>query len=1098
MTTGVPIYLVSACVSGEEFVAAFRRYADRNGLFVPIAKPIPAGRRGRFAVTLTTGGVMLEGDAEIVSSGTSPSVLHGRTGMTLRFLDPDIKTKTVLGELEAARLARQPGPPSVPPRPADVPAQPRPVPPAPSGRIDANTALAECVAIGDVDALEAAVAAPLKAGPRFVVPTIPPVAAAQRPRTPSSPPAYDRLASASGGVPIVRPTSASGPVPLVRPASASGPVPVVRQPSASSGVPVVRQATPSGGHPSLDRPRSPSQSGPHAAARATSPSTPPPLGPPPTLTQRNDSGGMRPLSREASSKTAQLPIVLMPPAGAALPVAQPTPPQPPDSVVVPQIDDELVPGSPARDTEMMMAVMPPDGERHGAMSQAAIPEPESTGAASGGTSRSNSARLPLPRRTSNTSPPLPRNPTPAAAMPVVARPRTPTAPVAGAPVGGAPVGVNPPASISGAPVGVAPVGVAPVVMNRAGSMATAPVVAPPTSLPTPMPTPTSIDAVPQPPTVAAVHPRLPEVEVGEPTDITEFSTLSEPPIVDAERSEIPTLTGPPVVTAPTSSEPDGGPQPAVPHLAPSGTLGVVPTGTEPGVGVQPVIAAPSIVDTGRADRQSRKTVIGLAVVPEGILVLPAALPRPMDSDDDEARRDTAAMATPEPTAGIVGPSSVDPRAKTVPPDGVLEPEIQEPTGDWTMTPGADAPTILPRKKSPTDEPATVPPTSPTDDDKKLPTGDWTIARVDDAPDGWSEPSKVDRPVYNKARIGPLLATVSGEKPLEVTSTAKSFEIEEATKSGIKVEIDATLTAPLPDVLNPPPARARMQALSAPAMPHGASISGPIASSYVTPLPRVPHLGDRITDGGAGFFRDSGDIAMPMGESTAMLDRDRRKRTIIVIASCAFAIIAGIVAVLTLGNKPDKVAADGSAAKLVQPAKADLVVAVPARDAGAISTTVVDAAAVAPAVVDAAAVTSTDCIVELTSVPTGAEVVHDKTVVGTTPAKLTLPCGVAAKLALRKARFVAAQRVVTPTATPTRLRVALVKTMFSVKISSIPTGATITSNGKSLGVTPAAVKLPAFESSTILITKDGFTPESQTITPKQNNQAVHTALKKKRR
>ncbi|MDQ3301712.1 MAG: hypothetical protein M3619_34455, partial [Myxococcota bacterium] len=115
MTTGVPIYLVSACVSGEEFVAAFRRYADRNGLFVPIAQPIPAGLRGRFAVTLTTGGVMLEGDAEIVSSGTSPSVLHGRTGMTLRFLDPDIKTKTVLGELEAARLARQPGPPSVPP-----------------------------------------------------------------------------------------------------------------------------------------------------------------------------------------------------------------------------------------------------------------------------------------------------------------------------------------------------------------------------------------------------------------------------------------------------------------------------------------------------------------------------------------------------------------------------------------------------------------------------------------------------------------------------------------------------------------------------------------------------------------------------------------------------------------------------------------------------------------------------------------------------------------------------------------------------------------------------------------------------------------------
>ncbi|MBA3391260.1 MAG: PEGA domain-containing protein [Deltaproteobacteria bacterium] len=1065
MTTGVPIYLVSACVSGEEFVAAFRRYADRNGLFVPIAQPIPAGLRGRFAVTLTTGGVMLEGDAEIVSSGTSPSVLHGRTGMTLRFLDPDIKTKTVLGELEAARLARQPGPPSVPPRPADVPPQPRPVPPAPSGRIDANTALAECVAIGDVEALEAAVAAPLKAGPRFVVPTIPPAAVPQRPRTPSSPPLFDRPASASGGVPIIRP------------ASASGSVPVVRQPSASA----------SGGHASPDRPRSPSQSGPYAAARATTGSTPPPLGPPPTLTQRKDSGGMRPLSREGSSKTAQLPVVVMPPASAAIPVAQSAPVAQPPSVPVPQIDDELVPGSQARDTEMMMmAVVPPDGEGD---VQAAIPEPVSPSTASGSTSRSNSARLPLPRRTSNTSPPLPRNPTPSAALPVVVRLRTPSGP--------APIATRHPAQT---PLGVA---IAPP-----PPAAPAPAMAP---APTPLPTPTSIDAVPQPPTVAAERPRLPEVEVGEPTDITEFSTLSEPHVADADPGEVFTLTGPPVVIAPIGTEPGVGPQPAV--VIPGATQpAAVPSGTQPGVGAQPaIVAAPSLVDSGRVDRQPRKTVIGVAVVPDGVMVLPAASPRPMSSADDEGRRDTAAMATPEPTGGIVGPASVDSRAKTVPPEGVLGPEIQEPTGDWTMTPGADAPTILPRKKSPTDEPALAAPApapvGADGDDKKLPTGDWTIARVVDAPDGWSEPSKVDKPAYSR-RVGSMLATVSGEKPLEVTSTARSFEIEEATKSGINVEIDATLTAPLPDVLNPPPIPhgSRMQAMSAPAMPHGASLSQPIASSYVTPLPPAAHLGDRITGAGAGMFSNLGDGSMPQGESTAMLDRDRRKRTIIVIASCAFAIIAGIVAVLTLGSNPDKVAGDGSAAKLVQPAKADLVtpdaaaVAVPVLDAGATATTkATDAAAEAPALVDAAtAIASTDCIVELTSVPPGAEIVHDRTVVGTTPAKLTLPCGVAAKLALRKARFVAAQRVVTPSAKPIKLRVALAKTTFSVKVSSTPTGATITSNGKSLGVTPAAVKLPAFEASTILITKDGFTPESQTITPKQNNQAVHTALKKKRR
>src|SRR5678815_2944048 len=91
---GAPIYLVSACASGEEFVAAFRRYADKNGLFIPIGDPLPPGGRSRFAVTLRDGGVMIEGEAEIVSSARSPSVLHGRVGMTLRFVEPDEASRT--------------------------------------------------------------------------------------------------------------------------------------------------------------------------------------------------------------------------------------------------------------------------------------------------------------------------------------------------------------------------------------------------------------------------------------------------------------------------------------------------------------------------------------------------------------------------------------------------------------------------------------------------------------------------------------------------------------------------------------------------------------------------------------------------------------------------------------------------------------------------------------------------------------------------------------------------------------------------------------------------------------------------------------------
>ena len=113
MTTGAPLYLVSACASAEEFVAAFRRYADRAGLFVPIADPLLQGRRGRIAVTLNDGRIVLEGEVEVATSSARPSPLYGRVGMTLKFVEPDVPTKTTLAELEKARLAMKPPPLSV-------------------------------------------------------------------------------------------------------------------------------------------------------------------------------------------------------------------------------------------------------------------------------------------------------------------------------------------------------------------------------------------------------------------------------------------------------------------------------------------------------------------------------------------------------------------------------------------------------------------------------------------------------------------------------------------------------------------------------------------------------------------------------------------------------------------------------------------------------------------------------------------------------------------------------------------------------------------------------------------------------------------------
>jgi hypothetical protein len=189
VSTGVPIFLVSACASPEEFFAAFRRYADRAGLFVPSAQPVPSARRGRFALTLKDGGVMIEGEGEVLQSSHKPQGLHGRAGMTIKFTDLDEPSRTVLGELEKARFAMKPAPPNVAPRPSQAPAEPRPVPPKQGGRIDSTNALAECVVIGDLATLSemgsAAGGAP-KAGQKFVVPSIP-----SRAKTPSVPPPSD-------------------------------------------------------------------------------------------------------------------------------------------------------------------------------------------------------------------------------------------------------------------------------------------------------------------------------------------------------------------------------------------------------------------------------------------------------------------------------------------------------------------------------------------------------------------------------------------------------------------------------------------------------------------------------------------------------------------------------------------------------------------------------------------------------------------------------------------------------------------------------------------------------------------------------------------
>ena len=723
VTTGVPIYLVSACTSGEEFVAAFRRYLDRSGLFVPIAEPIAVGLRGRFALTLRDGGVMVEGDGEVISSSRTPSLLHGRIGMTIRFAELDDPSKAMLVELEQARLAPKPLAPSVAPRPADVPAEPRPVPPAPAGRIDANNALAECVAIGEVGKLCAPVVkAPAKAGPKFVVPVIPPVASGSK--SPATPPAG--IAKA----------------PAAPPAPARG--------SLSTTLNAVAQVT-----------------------------------------------------------TANLP------AGAF-------------SATMPAISIGGLPSSKAAADDESELAEPP--------------------VIRGGTK-------PMPVVTST--------------------------------------------------------------HMRAQIMSA---VEPPTI------TPTEMSAVPDPPIIATTRSELPILETEEPTDQT------APPVPQAADEPLP---------------------PAEPQL----------------------------------------------------------------------------------------------------------PTIEEPTpsGDWTMTPGVDgSPTISKRIPVPA-----------------VPAGDWLISIDAAAPDGWTEPSQVDKP--------PLVTqtrSVSNAPPPGSVERRKHVVSVEAEP---KVQVDPTLIAP-PTMMPPPPDPAR-RLTPTPGMP-----------ATTRARSSDPHLGAELLD----------------RSSTATVE-GRRRHPLVIVASAVLAAVVGIV--LYLVFDPSKPAGDrtrvetdpiatGNAGQRTDAGLIELDAAVavaPPADA-AVAEVADDAEFAADAAVAAvAAVTAVECYVEVVSSPTHAEIVIDKTtVLGTTPAKLPLPCAAEVKLLIRKPKYVSAHRSVVPTAQGAKVRVALVKPTFSVKITSQPPGATVMVNGKSMGVTPTTVRLPGFELSILTLTKDGWATDTQKISPKQNNLTVQSTLKKRGR
>lgn len=1032
MTTGVPIYLVSACTTGEEFVAAFRRYADRGSIFIPIAEPIPSGRRGRFALALSTGVVMIEGDGEIISSSKSPSVLHGRIGMTIRFGELDDDSKTVLIELEKARLVAKPAAPSIPPRTADIPASPRAKPPAPSVRVDAGATLAESVAIGDLDSL--ASTTPAKpAAPKFVMPAVLPVGA-PRPKTPSVAPAPQPKPVAPAGERPKTPSIPPAMPPLAKPKSEK-----------------------SGGMAPLPPPK---PTTPEAPAKPAPPK--PEVGAFSMTMPAVDVADLKPPERVPLDAALAA-------AGAEIAAPRTTQMEAPPTVQMPVPHQAQIMQA-VNVTPTGMNAVTPNTTPLGMAVAKPSPSAELTAVATPNTTPTELAAVPPPPGTETAKPAvvISETPTEFSAVP----PPPPATPARDDKTSPTPI--------------------------RAAAVARRESPTPPAGVPAKKtPTPPSFKALtPAPPIVASKPP--PKLLLADADD--EATDLTSVPIEGME-----------VAPPPADDEP-------------SAPIAKPPT---------PPVATP-VAKPGR----DRRTVIGVAVTPLGVQVLPAAVAaKPAEA----APPDDVPVEVEEEVVPQIEAEPLLERAKL--------PTVEEPTpsGDWTMTPGADGPTIAPRK--PTADPtpdADAKPVVP----KRL-TGDWTIQLDSDSPDGWSEPSKPDiarpqlPPVVKIEKARPKQA----ENPPELAARSASIIVDSVKEAEVaaaraesvneepKIQIDPTLMdAPIvtPDppraFAAPPPAFQAAHGRIATPIPGSLPPPGldsmiptgqmPVAAPIDMPVPTPPPYGRAtpspaelaamvapgvpaqqrmLTDGGVGFFRESGEIAnlaggsYSTGDSTSLLEVQRRRRIIVIAVSAGVVLAIGIVAVIALAGgggggtkKSDEPTAippppvDAGAKQIATPADARAEVAPPP---------IIDAAVVAPE--------KQECFADVTTTPPGADIVLGKNVIGTSPAKVTLPCGEEAKLTIRKLRFANVVRVVTPTEEGAELKVALQKLMFSIKLSSQPAGASVSLNGAQVAVTPSTMRLPAFEVATLVFTKDGFREETSRVTPKQNNQAVHVQLKRKR-
>src|SRR5688572_4319479 len=119
--------IASGCATREAFISVFRRFCDRDSIFIATRTPKAAGADLLFSITLADGAPLIGGTGTVVESWSDETSPYGRAGMRIRFDDLSPSGRALIDELVAA---------------AKVPEAPKPLVPVP-GAAAALAALAK-------------------------------------------------------------------------------------------------------------------------------------------------------------------------------------------------------------------------------------------------------------------------------------------------------------------------------------------------------------------------------------------------------------------------------------------------------------------------------------------------------------------------------------------------------------------------------------------------------------------------------------------------------------------------------------------------------------------------------------------------------------------------------------------------------------------------------------------------------------------------------------------------------------------------------------------------------------------------------------------